>query len=158
MQYLGLSLDNDSNWIASTRAFQFCHSRGIDVDYYFKVYEYTLYLSQQYKLKCFYELQNIWLANCYPLRSLFSAYPFVAEDLPLFLDTESFRNNAAISFCVSLGIDLHELYPDDYHLDTSFVQTLAFDKSPVFASWQVDELNRSFRHNKSKYKEACLSV
>ena len=92
LQYLGLSMDNDSNWIASSRAFQFCHSRGIDVDYYFKVYEYTLYLSQQYKLKCFYQLQNTYLSHCLPLRSILSAYPFVFEGLPSVLTRESIYN------------------------------------------------------------------
>ena len=158
MQYLGLSMDEDTTWLATTRAFQFCHPRGIDVDYYYRVYEYTLYLSQQYRLKCFYDLQNTWLANSHPLRFIFSAYPFVAEDLPFTLDTDAFVNNSAIAFCVSLDIDLHDLYPDDYHLDISFVHSLSYDKSPVFASWQANELKRAFQHNKSKYKESCLSV
>ena len=158
LEYLGLSMDNDSNWIASTRAFQFCHPRGIDVDYYFKVYEYTLYLSQQYKLKCFYQLQNRYLSNSLPLRSLLSAYPFVFEGLPSVLTREDFLSNKDVAFCLSLGIDLAELYPDDRHLDTRFVESLNQSHSPVYASWQADELKRAFQHNKSKFKESCLTV
>ena len=134
-------MDNDSNWIASTRAFQFCHSRGIDVDYYFNVYEYSLYLSQQYKLKCFYQLQNTYISHSLPLRYILSAYPFVFEGLPSVLTRDDFLSNHDVSFCISLGIDLAELYPDDRHLDTRFVESLNHSHSPVYASWREVEIN-----------------
>jgi hypothetical protein len=87
-----------------------------------------------------------------------SAYPFVAEGLPLYLDRSEFLSNHSISFALSLGIDLSELYPDDYHLDKRFVTSLSHDHTPIYASWHANELKRSYQHNKSKFKESCLTV
>ena len=87
-----------------------------------------------------------------------SAYPFVLEGLPLVLTREEFLGNKDVAFCLSLGIDLSELYPDDRHLDTRFVESLNHFHTPIYASWHANELKRAFQHNKSKYKESCLTV
>lgn len=151
-------MDEQQNWIASTRAYQFCSSRHIDVVYYARVYDYMLYLSQQYKLKRFYELQQLFISFTHSPASVLHAYPFVLEDLPLVFTDATSWDSPAISFAVSLGIDLADLYPDGYHLDTKFVESLDYRHNQVYTTYKTDQLTLAFKHEKGKYKESCLFV
>lgn len=159
LEFDTLGMDVDSNWSCSSRAYEFCKTFSVDVDFYWHVFYYYLFLQQQYRLKCFYQSQQSYLDAGLPLTSLLSFYPEWRYDLPSRLRSDlAWSDTPILSFLVSLGFDLGDLYPDGINVSQDFVSSLDFEKSQVYVNFAISQSDLSYRRNKAKSHERFAIV
>jgi hypothetical protein len=154
--YSALGMDDDSTWFASL----YCHKMiekypifrklgfASPVDaylYLFSQFEKLLELSRYHD---FIDNLNDWYIRAGP-SSLFSAYPFLSENLPTSLRYSTTLPDSYRSLLKNSGL-MKRLYDARGVLDTCYVDSCIEQNSNVFLNFKIDSYKRFQNRLKSK--------